>query len=184
MMRIHIDQIKDRGLSLDFEETPEVFPVLADMIKENECVFLTPIKARLRAIRVGEIVEVEGMVETTVRLPCGRCLKEFETILENRFALTYTSVLPDISDTSDEQELELNAKDVGLIYFRGEEISFQEGIQEQVVMAFPLRPLCHETCKGLCPKCGADLNESGCECDQTPLNNKFAVLKNLTFNKK
>jgi uncharacterized protein len=184
MMRVHVDQIKDKGLLLEFEEKPELFPVLADMIMKNECEFLTPIKARLRAIRIGDIVEVEGTVETSVRLSCGRCLKKFETILESSFTLTYTSALPDIADGSEEPEIELSARDIGLIYFPGEEIDFQEAIQEQVVLAFPLRPLCRETCKGLCPKCGADLNKGDCGCNQTSLNSKFAVLKNLAFNKK
>jgi uncharacterized protein len=184
MMRVHIDQIKEKGLWLEFEEKPELFPVLTDMIGNNECEFLTPIKARLRAIRVGDIVEVEGTVETSVRLSCGRCLKEFETVLRAPFTLTYTSALPDMADGSEEPEIELRARDIGLIYFPDEEIDFREGIQEQVVLAFPLRPLCRESCKGLCPKCGADLNEGDCGCNQTSLNSKFAVLKNLALNKK
>ena len=58
-----------------------------------------------------------------------------------------------------------------------------EGIQQQVVMAFPLKPLCREKCKGLCPKCGANLNAGDCGCDNTGFNNKFSVLKKLNLDK-
>lgn len=180
MMRIHIDQIKDVGLWLDFEEKPETFPVLADMIRKNECKFLAPIRARLKTIRVADIVEVEGNIETSVRLTCGRCLKEFETILESRFALSYTPEVAGASDESQESEVELNAEDLGLIYFRGKEIDLHPGIQEQVVMAFPMQPLCGEGCRGLCPKCGKNLDNGDCGCDRAHFDNPFAILQNLS----
>jgi uncharacterized protein len=184
MMRIPIDHIKDAELSFDFEEKPETFTVLADMISKNECKFLAPIKTRLKTIRVGDIVEVEGNIETSVRLTCGRCLKEFETILESHFALSYTRELPGVKDESLEEEVELNAEDMGLIYFRGKEIDLQTGIQEQVVMAFPLRPLCRELCRGLCPKCGTNLNDRDCGCDRAHFDNQFEILKNLKIGRK
>jgi len=179
MMRVHIDQLKDKALWLEFEESPDIFPVLTNMIKKNECQFLTPIKTRLRAIRVGDIVEVEGSIETSVRLTCGRCLKDFKTQLASRFALTYVRESPADTEKFDEKEIELNADDMGLIYFRDEEINLLDGIQEQVVMALPLQPLCQESCKGLCPTCGANLNEGSCGCARTPLNTKLAALQNI-----
>jgi uncharacterized protein len=56
-------------------------------------------------------------------------------------------------------------------------------IQEQVVLAFPLRTFCKPDCRGLCPQCGADLNSEECDCDQTPHAGKFAVFKNLKIDK-
>lgn len=179
MMHIHIDQLKDKALWLEFEERPEIFPVLTNMIKKNECEFVSPIKTRLRAIRVGDIVEVEGSIETSVRLACGRCLNDFKTQLASRFALTYLRESPADTEKFDEKEIELKADDMGLIYFREEEINLLDGIQEQVVMALPLQPLCQESCKGLCPICGANLNEGSCDCARTPFNPKLAALQNI-----
>jgi uncharacterized protein len=87
-------------------------------------------------------------------------------------------------ETPVEEEVELRVEDIGLIYFRGEEINLRDGIQEQVVMAFPLRFLCTEACKGLCTQCGADLNQGDCGCKVEPTTNKFAALKDLKLNKK
>ena len=180
IMIIRPDQLKEGVLSFNFEERPEKFAVLAEMVKDGICEFTAPLKAALRAQQIGDIVEVDGSISTAVRLDCGRCLQPFEMPLVSTFVLTYThrNPEPEYSDTSPE-DLELTAEDIGLIYFTGEEINLNNEIQEQVVMAFPLRALCKTDCKGLCPSCGVDLNTDACHCDQRPPNGKFAVLKNL-----
>jgi uncharacterized protein len=176
---IHFDQLIGKEHRIEFEEQAEAFPVLRDMIKTNTCAFLTPIKTRLRAYRINDIVEVEGNFESTVKLTCSRCLSEFETTLASRFTLTYMQENPDHLHNSPDEDLELTPEDIGLIPFFGEEINLMEGIQEQVVIAFPLKPLCREKCKGLCSKCGAILNNADCSCDRSTFNTNFSVLKNL-----
>ena len=178
-MEIHIDQLVDTELRLEFEEKPESFPVLAQMIKKGEFDFSAPIKSRLRVFRIGDFIEVEGVFETTTHLVCGRCLKEFETRLASNIALTYTSENFDEKEDLSRDEIELSPEDAGLIPFNGDRIDLRQGVQEQVVMAIPVRPLCHEKCKGLCPQCGADLNPGDCGCDRTPRNTQFSALKNL-----
>jgi uncharacterized protein len=181
---LHIEQIKDKDLFQDFEENAETFPVFSDMVQNRECEFLEPFKISVKAFRIRELFEVEGIFQTRLGMSCSRCLKDFDLPLESNFALTYTRELPDMMEASDEEEVELRVEEIGLIYFRGDEIDLRDGIQEQVVMAFPVRPLCAETCKGLCPKCGADLNQGDCGCKHAPITNKFAALKNLKLNKR
>ena len=184
-MHIHIEQIRENGLALQFEETPEVFPVLAELVKKNACQFLAPIKITLRALKFGNMVKVDGDINTSVRLSCGRCLQEFGSSLTSRFSITY---MHRESDTDEEElkvkEIELQAEDMGLIYYQGEEIDLLNEIQEQVVMAFPLRALCRPDCKGLCSDCGSDLNVGDCDCDKKPQTGGFAVLRNFKPNKK
>jgi uncharacterized protein len=179
-MQIRLEKLEAGTLSLKFEEPPETFAVLADMIDSGACEFLSPVTAALRAQQIGAIIEVAGHVATQVRLTCGRCLQGFETSLKSSFALTYKQAEPDTDKSgSHQEELELTAEDMGLIYYRGEEINLKNEIQEQVVLAFPLRVLCRPDCRGLCPKCGAILNTAECNCDRSPPAGKFAVLKNL-----
>ena len=182
-MYIRIEQIKEEGLALDFEEKPESFPVLSEMINQGECQFVAPIKTALRAIRIGDMIEVKGEINTFVRLPCGRCLKEYETPLKSRFDLTYVLRIPAAQEDEDQEEVEISAEEMGLIYFEGEGINLQDGIQELVIMAFPIKALCKKNCKGLCSSCGNDLNQGNCGCDRQPPNGKFAALKNLKLNK-
>jgi len=179
MMYIHVEQITPEGLNLDFEERPGDFPVLAEMIKQGECEFLAPLKTSLRVVRIADRVEVEGDVQAAVRLPCGRCLKVFETALNSHFALTYTTRSEEVAMAAEQDELELRPEEINRIYFQGETINLQDAIQEQVVMAFPIRALCRETCRGLCPQCGANLNKSDCSCSRGLSDSKFAVLKNF-----
>jgi len=181
-MRIHLDQLTETELLLEFEEKPQTFPVLADLIRQKECDVIAPIKIRLRVYQVSDIVEVEGNLEARIRLSCSRCLQDYETQLASDFSLTYTRGVADgIAASSPQKELELKAQDLGVIFFNGEEIDFIEGIQEQAVMALPLKPLCQPQCQGLCPNCGADLNREDCTCDRTPKNSQFAALKNVKW---
>jgi uncharacterized protein len=183
-MHLRIEQIKENGLTLEFEEKPEVFPVLFEMTNQGECNFFAPIKTALRAIRIDDMIDVKGHINTLVRLPCGRCLKEYETPLKSRFDLTYVHRLPGIQEDEEQDEVEISAAEMGLIYFEGKDINLQDGIQEQVIMALPVKMLCRENCKGLCAGCGNDLNEGDCGCSRQHPDSRFAALKNLKLRKK
>lgn len=180
---LHTEQIKDKELFRKFEEDPRTLPIIAEMIKSQVCTFCKPLKISIKAFKVRELYEVEGHFETQIRINCSRCLKEFDTPLASDFTLTYAREVQGLMDVLDEKEIELKLEDVGLLYFRGEEINLQQGIQEQVVMALPVQPLCGRNCKGLCPQCGSDLNLKDCKCEREVSSNKFAVLKNLKLDK-
>ena len=182
-MEILIEQIGEDGLVFEFEKSVETFPVLAEMVAGGECEFPVPIRTALRALRIGDLIEIDGDIETSVRLPCSRCLQPFKTPLKSRFALTYMRRATDVIEDTEAREVELSAEDMGIVYFQGEKINLKDTIQEQVVMEFPLRALCKQDCKGLCPKCGADLNEDPCDCDRRSSPGKFAVLENLKLEK-
>ena len=178
-MYIRIEQVNEEGLALEFEEKPQLFPVLSEMINQGECQFVAPIKTALKAIPIGDMIKVTGEMNTVICLPCGRCLVEYETPLKSRFELTYVPRIPEALQEEEQEEVEISAAEMGLIYFEGEEINLQDGIQEQVILAFPIKAICKENCKGLCANCGNDLNEGDCGCDRQPPNNKFALLNNL-----
>jgi uncharacterized protein len=180
---LHVEQIKDKEFFHEFEENPQAFPIIAEMAKKRGCEFLKSLNIHIRAFRVRELFEVQGTFRTSVRLPCSRCLKDFDTSIKSDFELTYTKEVPGLMDVFDEEEIELRVEEIGLIHFRGEEINLHQGIQEQVVIAFPLKPICDGSCQGLCSKCGADLNQGDCGCQAEPITNKFAVLKDLKLDK-
>ena len=181
MTDIHVEQIDAGGVDLRFENQPQEFPVLAEMIARGECEFLKPIQTSIRAMRIADRVEVEGDVRTTVALHCGRCLKAFQTALSSHFALTFTNRSEEIAMAAEQEDLELHPEEINRSYYQGEKINLQEAVQEQVVMAFPIRALCSETCRGLCPQCGADLNAGDCGCPTQTTDSRFASLKNLNL---
>jgi uncharacterized protein len=182
-VRISIDDIKDQGLTVEFEEKPEDFPILEDITKIGQSYFPATLKFRVHAIRIKEIVEVEGRFDTKMQLTCSRCLKQFETTLGANFVITYTREQPEMTTTSGGESIEISAEEAGLIMYSGTEIDLREALQEQVVMSIPMQPICAEACRGLCSKCGADLNAGDCDCREGTFNIKFSALKNLKLDK-
>ncbi len=182
-MLIRIDDIKEGGTVLDVTESAEEFPALAEMIASGDLAFAAPIHVRLKIFRVREVVEVEGGIETTMRFVCGACLAEFDASMASSFAVTFVRELPQVFDESGE-EVQLSADEMGMIPFQGDEIDLREAVAEQVVISQPIRPLCREACKGLCPQCGADRNESDCGCVRPVMNSKFAALKDFRVDEK
>lgn len=183
-MIIELDDIKDQGLSLERTESFECFPVLSELHASGEVVFVQALDISLKARRFDEMIVVEGVVSTVVRLQCCRCLKEFEQPLKVDFSVTYARHLPHPEEGGEEEEVELQAEDLGLLSFDGDEIDLSESIQEQVVMALPVKPLCREACRGLCSQCGADLNDGDCGCREQVMGGKFAALKDFKVKKK
>jgi uncharacterized protein len=178
-VRICIDDIKDQGLSIEFEEKPEDFSILEDITKIGESSFPAALKFRVRVVRIKEIVEVEGRFDTKARLTCSRCLKQFETTLGANFVITYAREQTEMATSSGGEGIEISAEEAGLIMYSGREIDLREALQEQVVMSIPMQPICAEVCRGLCSRCGADLNAGDCDCREDAFNIKFAALKNL-----
>lgn len=180
-MQLHVDDIKEQGLRLDYSEPPDTFPALVDLQQQGEVRFEGPVLVAGRVQRIGDLIEVEGMVKTQVSVPCSRCLETVSLPLESRFALTFTRDQPVVTEEETDQEIELSVEEMGMIPFSGEDIDLREAIQEQVIIALPLQPLCGPDCRGLCPQCGADLNRETCNCRPPVFNNRFAKLKNIKF---
>lgn len=180
-MRIHIDDIPEEGIILRIEQDAKSFPVLEEIRKAGECTFVSPLKFDLRGFRTGDTVEISGSFEGRVRLACSRCLKEFESVLASSFEMTYASRQDETTHFSAQTDKALSAEESDLIFFTRSEIDLIDGLQEQVVLSLPLRPLCREDCKGLCPRCGADRNTDDCGCETTAFHPGFEALKRLNI---
>ena len=78
-----------------------------------------------------------------------------------------------------EEEIELTAEQMDLIPFNGSRIDLRQAVAEQVLLALPIKPLCSRQCKGLCPRCGLNLNHGPCQCPPQEPAGPFAALKVL-----
>lgn len=184
-MRIEVIKLGENGAELLLEEAVDRFSGLLDASAYQDVAFPAPVRVKAHIFPVGEMVEVQGVVETSVALCCSRCSADFDYSLSEEFSLTYSKELPEVtSDDFDEDEgLELSAEDMGILLYEGDEIDLHEGIEEQVLMGVPLKPLCSEDCKGLCPSCGVDLNVESCSCGPASPSLKFAALKDFKIKK-
>lgn len=176
-MKISVDQIKDKPISLHAEEPADAFPVLSRMQSDGECAFAGPVVSDITAAREYDHVRVTGRVSTRVGLACSRCLANFETPLDSSFTIYFRKGTS--RDLAEEQETELEEQDLVSATYSGDEIDLSHEIEEQVAMEVPLKPLCCEECKGLCPVCGTDLNHSSCSCPRGETSLKLSALKDF-----
>jgi uncharacterized protein len=134
-----------------------------------------PIDLQLVLTRSGEQIFVQGTVSFTARLVCARCLRPFDQQLsETLRVLVKRKSLAGAGTLSQEEE-----DDPNMIYHDGEEFNLTTPVRDLVLLTLPLKPLCREDCKGLCPHCGADLNREECTCQEHEIDPRWAVLKNL-----
>lgn len=107
---------------------------------------------------------VEGKVKTVLNLNCDLCLSAFETKLDFDLSEVYSET-PD-----DDQEIwELSDKTIDL----------KPAVIANIMLNLPMQVLCSDDCKGLCPKCGHNLNDGDCGCDRGYVNPQFEKLLNL-----
>ena len=146
-MRIHIDQLKESRLALEFSKPADRFSALRKVTAAGDGSFTGPVRTSVTAERVGELVEIRGVTRAVVRQSCGRCLAEFDSPVETEFELTYARRGEGPNGAADLPRSD-PAPDDGLIYFHGDEIDLTAGVQEHLILSLPLKPLCREDCKG------------------------------------
>jgi len=181
-LEIRIDNINEKGKKLEFEKTYDFFPVISEMVEKNELKIFSPIIINLLIKPQLDMFKLSGWLKTRAQFICNRCLKNFELDLNHDFELMYSTKIPETKEFSNEEnEIEINADEVGLVIFSGSRINFKDSIEEQIILSLPSWPICNELCKGLCSQCGADLNIEKCSCKKTNFENKFDALKNIKF---
>jgi uncharacterized protein len=177
-MRVHLDTIKDTGLHLAYEFNPVRDEGLAEVERSGEAVFLTPVAVSLELNRVADTVEVRGHLSVRLGLTCGRCLAEFEQAAAADFSCVFVPQ-PEERRHPTPGDLELNAEDVGLLFYEGQVLETDEAVREEVLALVPYRALCRPDCRGLCPRCGTNLNTGPCTCPAAPVDPRLAVLSKL-----
>lgn len=178
-MKIETHHIPSIGFDLKFDEPAAEFESLKQLMDTSVCDFITPIRIDINVMPMKDFIRVKGALATVVRQACVRCLGDFDFTLKSRFTLNYSKQIPKDLHDKEKEGIELTAEQVGIIFYKGDEIDFADTIQEQVVLAMPYNPLCTEGCNGLCSQCGQDLNKGKCHCGVTQDDGPFSALKNL-----
>ena len=175
--RVTLRQIPPDGLDLEFDLSgPFARKALAGTEARADD---AKIAAQVHLQRVVHDVFTRGRVSGKVTVACSRCAKDAELALDAPFELTF---VPPASDgrTGDAEEVELTAEELDVVPYDGEAVELEDTLREQLLLAFPIAPLCREACKGLCARCGKDLNEGPCECPpEPPADDRWAALKNV-----
>ena len=169
-MKIKVKDIEKKGSDhLTYNENPTFLN--SDEISMET---LDPVKVDVHLNPTRNGVYAAGEVQTTLSLSCSRCLMAFPHQIREEFHLEYRS-----RPTEFPEEIELDEESVGIIFFDGPEIDLSDQVRQDVLLAIPMKPVCTESCMGLCSICGGNLNEVGCDCSPADTLNPFAKLKSL-----
>jgi len=179
-LKIRVDDIRERPLELTEEADAADFPPLAALVESGEAVITEPVSVRVRAEREFDHIRITAQASTRMRVTCSRCLVDFDTDVRTSFKIFYCKGDPGVPT---EEEVELSEVDVIGASYQGDEIDLTSEIGDQVVMEIPLKPLCSESCRGLCSSCGADLNAGECGCNRGVGDLRFSALKDLKLDK-
>jgi uncharacterized protein len=123
-----------------------------------------------------EDIRIAGKVATNLEILCARCLEPVHYPIQRDFDLLYR---PAGSDSDADTEVELKDRDAAISYYEGDGLELKDVLQEQMLLEVPIKTVCREECKGLCPHCGKNLNASECECAKTVNDPRWDALKDL-----
>lgn len=170
MLVIDVSQIPQEGMSVD--ETLEA----GEVHLEGEESFRLDAGGRLVCtVDRGDdqTVHVRGRLSARLRLECGRCLAPFAFPVDQALDLFY---LVHREEQEEEDEVDLSERDMVVAYYRDDRLDLGEMIREQFFLTVPMKRLCREDCRGLCPSCGADRNVQGCACPPVAPDPRLAPL--------
>ena len=134
-MKVKIRGIPPEGLVIEKTSAPAEYH-LAD----KDLGDFAPLQMEMRVERVSNTVLADLSIKTTLTMPCARCLEMAHYPVDNRFQFNYS-----ITEATDY-------------------IDLTEDIRQDIILELPIKILCKEDCKGLCPHCGSNFNREKCQC--------------------
>ena len=167
---MQLDLNKIRQPQTHFERTFEPADVA---MREDAYRIVAPVHLAFEIHKDKEKFRLVGTVRSELELPCSRCLEPFRLPVDQGFDLRYHPQ----SEASTEGETEVADEDLETSFYRDEQIDLNELVREQFYLALPMKPLCREDCKGLCPQCGTNLNTDTCACEPAWEDPRLAALK-------
>jgi len=125
--------------------------------------------------KVVQDIRVKGSLETSLEVPCARCLEPVVFPVQRSFDLIYRPLGTDAGH----EELSVTDAEAEIGYYQGGGLLLEDALREQVLLSVPLKTVCREDCKGFCPHCGRNLNEGECSCSDEVEDPRWAALKEI-----
>ncbi|HLW82735.1 MAG TPA: DUF177 domain-containing protein [Candidatus Acidoferrales bacterium] len=136
---------------------------------------IDPLEVRATAELIDGQIRIFGTFHTRLELTCARCLDTVVEEVSKDFDLIYR---PMASIRKDE-EIRLNLDDTDVAFFEGDGLFLADVLAEQVNLSLPMKVICRSDCRGLCPHCGANLNQEECRCETHATDARMAPLARL-----
>ena len=166
-MLISVRELEQHEVTFSQQLRPEVIDYGPDV--RQRTALQTEGRAELVEERRGhgkalEDIRVVGDFSTQLELRCARCLEPVLRDVAGDFDLVYRPLGADAGM----EERSIRGAEADIAYYQGEGLLLEDLLREQVLLAMPLKAVCSEACKGLCPRCGKNLNVEACACQPVP----------------
>jgi uncharacterized protein len=182
-MRVNIDEIKENGLQRAWDLPRERVDAMVQGDASGHRAS-APLHLDARLKKTGRRVLLAAKGTAQLVAPCGRCLQPASASVPLEFELTFVpqdELEPSPSRGDDDAEEEpagsFGPRTADEEAYAGKELDLEPVVREQLILALPPYPVCQEGCKGLCPVCGANLNERECGCDRKIPDPRWAGLE-------
>lgn len=152
------------------------FEVSPGELERDEIAKLGPVTVSATAEKSalpGEYI-VDGTAKFTGDLNCSRCLDPYPIANASSFHVRFRPRPESIFE--EEEELEIADSDLDVEFYSERKIPLRDLALEQIQLTTPMKPLCDESCLGLCPNCGANSSREGCHCETSVVDDRWGAL--------
>ena len=161
-MRIKISGLENGTYEYDFEDDIKKIDLTEPLFgKYNANVVLN---------KFDDQIILEASTTAGANFVCDRCGTEFNQNVKSKYKMIY--LLRSIEDAEEEINITYLSSDTHII-------DLSNDVRDYMILSIPMKRLCNEDCKGLCVKCGSDLNEKQCECEDSEIDDRWKVLTEL-----
>ena len=151
-------------IDFDFSFTPSEDSLLVTVYSDVD--FAEPITVSGHVKNMAGYMVLSANVKVTYRTVCARCVEPVCSELEISFEKDIAT--GDVSRDNDDY-----------IFIEDKKLDLVSPVEEQIMLEMPSKTLCREDCKGLCQKCGKNLNDGDCDCEKHEIDPRLAILKTL-----
>lgn len=171
-MQLSLRSLQDAHEHIEKQYEPSLFPETeGDVLR-----VVSPVRVSFDIDRQETArYRLSGQVSGALELTCSRCLEPFRFAVATDFDLRYVPR----TENAGEGEREVEEDDLATAFYADDQIDLAQLISEQFHLALPMKALCRESCRGLCPQCGTNLNAATCTCSQTWDDPRLEILKTL-----
>jgi uncharacterized protein len=170
VLKLNLNKIRTAHERFEHIYEPEALSGQSDAYR-----VAAPVRLAMDIYKDHDRFRLAGRVTTTLELACSRCLEPFTSPVDAGFDLQYQPA----ADYAAHEEREIGEDDFSAAYYEDEQIDLGQLMTEQFHLSLPMKPLCSEECRGLCPQCGTNLNRETCDCRRAWDDPRLAALRAL-----
>jgi len=166
---LSLDAVLDEPVGFEF-----TLPVAVKAIDREPLLSLTPVRVSGEVSRIERGHALDARLSYEGELECSRCLAAYPFAVDDAFSIVLCPRKP-----SGDEEVALEKDDLDVSFYDDPSVPVEPIVEERIQILLPMKPLCREDCKGLCPQCGEDWNVRACGCVIEMADPRWDALKAL-----